>query len=513
MNSSTPLRGIILQPRRVGFLPPSRREESEGSVIVGLLWCLALLSVLVVGILHSATLDLRVTKNLGDQIQARYLAIAGLEKAKALLYHEAWERRRSRVNHSGKLYNAPEEFRDIPMGRGSFRVIRQAARGESPGLIHGVVDEESKLNLNHATEEELGKLEKVTVEEVAAILDYKDGDHNVRQGGAESEQYAALQPPYLPHNGPFRSVREVLMVRGLSGDLFLGEDANLNGLLDPEEDDGSNSDPVDNSDGFLDAGWSAWITPDSQVRNVNAAGQQRVNIQQADESALAEVPGLTEDLARAIVQYRNNNPFENLTDLMNVTAPAQGNPSGPNGPQQPGSRPPNERRQLGGTPPTVRQRTTATTATTATGRPSNPQPPPGNNRGGQRLISEDLFMDIADDITVESDADLPGRVNINTASIDVLACLPGLDRDIAQNIINERSSSGFFPNIAHLLRVPDINRELLQRLAPRITVRSQTFRVVSEGRIHSTGARQRIEATIRIGTFYVDTLSYREDDL
>ncbi len=52
--------------------------RAKASVLVGLLWCVALLSVLVIGVLHTARLDLLVVKNYGDRIQAHYLALAGI---------------------------------------------------------------------------------------------------------------------------------------------------------------------------------------------------------------------------------------------------------------------------------------------------------------------------------------------------------------------------------------------------------------------------------------------------
>ena len=52
--------------------------RQDGSILVGLLWCLALLSVLVIGVLHTARMDLLVVKNYGDRIQAHYLALAGI---------------------------------------------------------------------------------------------------------------------------------------------------------------------------------------------------------------------------------------------------------------------------------------------------------------------------------------------------------------------------------------------------------------------------------------------------
>src|SRR2546428_3535791 len=97
----------------------------KASILVGLLWCLALLSVVVIGVLHTARLDLLVVKNHGDLIQAHYLALAGIEKAKALLYRDAKERQHSARNHSGELYDAPQHFRDVSLGRGQFRVFHE----------------------------------------------------------------------------------------------------------------------------------------------------------------------------------------------------------------------------------------------------------------------------------------------------------------------------------------------------------------------------------------------------
>ena len=126
-------------------------------------------------------------------------------------------------------------------------------------------------------------------------------------------------------------------------------------------------------------------------------------------------------------------------------------------------------------------------------------------------MSEELFLDIADHVTTADGRDQPGAINVNTASIDVLACLPGIDRQLAQAIVSYRKSSGFLPNIAWLLKVPGITREIFKQIAPRVTARSETFRILSEGKVTSTGARQRIQVIVRIGSSDIETLSYRED--
>src|SRR5580765_2318799 len=125
---------------------------------------------------------------------------------------------------------------------------------------------------------------------------------------------------------------------------------------------------------------------------MNAAGEDRINIQSADETALTGIHGITSDIAKAIVAYRGQNRLENLADLLEVTqVQNQGQVPSQPGPGAPAGR---------------------------GGQPAQAAPQP-NNRSGPRVVSDELFMDIADDLTTESGKDLPGLVNINTASLTV----------------------------------------------------------------------------------------------
>ncbi len=489
--------------------------KARGSILVGLLWCLALLSIVVVGALHSARLDLMVVKNHGDLMQAHYLALAGIERAKALLYQDAVTRRKSHKNYSGELANAPEYFKDIRLGRGEYRVFHQGDREDSERILFGVTDEESRLNVNYASIQELGKLYEMPPEVAAEIADYRDEDETVSPNGAEAGDYAALRPPYLPRNAPFQTTRELLMVLKLPRELLVGEDANQNGMLDPEEDDGDESFPPDNRDGYLDAGWSGVITVDSSVQNVNAAGEDRVNVKSADENALLKVQGITAPIARAIVSYRGQNQLDSLADLLDVTAAP---PQSQAGPQS--QAPPVQSQQQ--TPPVQGQPQAQPNAPGQGRGPvqqnvtvnQNPaQPAPGRPAGppGPKMIDENLLMEIADDITVGDDKEQAGAVNINTASLPVLICLPGINEQLAQALITYRRANGFFSNIAGLLKVPGMTREIFKQLAGRITARSETFRILSEGKVSSSGARKRIQAIVHVTSSRIDTLSYRED--
>lgn len=446
----------------------------KASILVGLLWCMALLSLIVVGVLHTARMDLLVVKNYGDRIQAHYLALAGVEKAKALLYQDAHDRSRSRQNHNGNLYNNSEQFRDIAFGRGMFRVMRRARDDEGGGVLYGISDEESRLNVNTASQDQLTNLDQLTPDIAASIIDWRDADNQVTPGGAEADYYNALQPPYQPRNGPFQTVRELLMVKGISRELLLGSDLHMNGMLEPADESDDESGP-ENAINSSDLGWAASLTVDSSVKNVNAAGEQRLNIQNADESSLAAVQGFNPAIARAIVAYRGQHQFQSLADLLDVTAQ---NPSG--------------------TSPQNRQ---------ASGRNG------AGSSSGPRVVSEDLLMDVADELTTDSNQQTAGLVNVNTASLEVLSCLPGVDRQLAQAIISFRQSNGFLANIAWLMKVPGMSRDIFKQLAPLVTVRSETFRILSEGKVNSSGARQRLQVIVHVDGQDIQTLSYREDDL
>ncbi|HEX3988447.1 MAG TPA: helix-hairpin-helix domain-containing protein [Verrucomicrobiae bacterium] len=419
--------------------------REKASILVGLLWCLALLSIAVFGILHTSRMDLLVVKHYGDRIQAHYLALAGVERAKALLYRDSESRRKSGKNHTGALYDDDADFHDVKLGRGKISV------GYGSPSTYGIGDEESRINVNTASLEVLTNIEGMTPDIATAISDWRGASNQVSAGGAGVDYYESLIPPYLPRNGPIQTLRELLMVRGVTPQLLLGEG-------DPQSnvDDSDDQLPVEN-------GWAPLLTVDSKDDNVNASGTARVDIKSADQSALSQVEGITPAIARAIANWQGRGNFRSVADLLDVT--------GQRGGQQ----------NLGG----------------------------GGN--ASQLIDHNLLMQIADSLTVGTDSSSQGLININTASVEVLKCLPGLDEALAHSIISHRQSNGFFANIAELLKVDGITDDVLKQVAPLLTARSETFRVISEGRIASTGTRQRIQAILHVGPKEIQTLSYRED--
>jgi len=457
--------------------------RQKGSILVGVLWCMVLLSILVIGVLHTARMDLLVVKNYGDRVQAHYLALAGVERAKALLYQDVVTRQQTAKNHTGSLYDDPKDFRNVSLGRGKFRVFRLASQEDGGNIIYGISDEESRLNLNSASANQFTNLSGMTSDIVGAIMVWRSAPSQdpATQGGANSDYYMSLRPPYLARNAPFQTVRELLMVRGVTSAFLFGNDQDQNGFLDMEEDLSEQSQSGSVPPASPNPGWFPLLTVTDTDKDVDASGKDRVNPQSADEATLSAIPGLTPDIARAIVAYRRQNRLNTLDDLLSVTAP---NPS-----------------QNGGN------------GNDGTGNNDQTAAGPSGNQGGSgpSVISQELLEQIADQLTLASGADLPGLININTASLDVLICLPDVDRSLAQAIVNYRKSSGYFDNVAGLLKVNGMTRAIFKQVLPLITVRSETYRIICEGRINSSGARQRIESIVHIGRSDIETLAYRED--
>jgi competence ComEA-like helix-hairpin-helix protein len=445
----------------------------RASVLVALLWIVALLSVVVVSVMHTTWIDLVIVKSYGDRIQAHYLALAGIEKAEALLYQDAQDRSHSVLNHHGKLYNDSQDFQNSSLGRGEFTIFRRGRQDEGGGILYGVSDEESRLDINVASSNELMQLPNMTSDVMASIVDWRSGTNSALPGGAEAPYYESLQPPYEPRNSAYETVRELLLVKGVTPELLLGEDSHQDGFLPTTAIVGNEFPDTGAHSCDVDAGWAGIMTVDSSDNNVSAAGQNRVDIQTADQNALVAVPGITPDIAQAIIAYRAQHPFQSVADLLDVTAP--------------------QSQDQGGAQGTSNQN--------------------GGNSSGPTVISDDLLMDIADQLTANRRQSESGLMNINTASLDVLACLPGVDRQLAQQIISYRQSSGFFANTAWLLKVPGMTHDVFKQVAPLVTARSETYRILCEGQVNSTGVRQRVQMIVHVGLKDVTPLSYREDDL
>ncbi len=185
--------------------------------------------------------------------------------------------------------------------------------GESDRPIrYGIQDEAGKLNINWATRDQLMALfmavlsPELPLEElVDAVIDWRDKDSMTSPAGAESDYYRQRIPPYSAANAPFKTVEELLLVKGFVAQVLYGEDYNRNGILDPAEDDGNLTFPPDNGDGELNRGLLPYVTVYSMGQDRASDNKPRIYM----NAKLDQIePLLTElvesDLVDTILQLR-----------------------------------------------------------------------------------------------------------------------------------------------------------------------------------------------------------------
>jgi len=61
-------------------------------------------------------------------------------------------------------------------------------------------------------------------------------------------------------------------------------------------------------------------------------------------------------------------------------------------------------------------------------------------------------------------ADEKGKINLNTATVDQLAKIPGLNKDLAKKLIDQRKKNGEFVDMEELLDVKGISKDLVNNL-------------------------------------------------
>ena len=150
-----------------------------------------------------------------------------------------------------------------------------------------VVDEASKLNINYVTKEQLLGLPYMLEEIADAIIDWRDNNDTPSGAGVEGGYYESLPFGYMARNGPFRTIRELLLVKDVTEELLYGEDTNFNGQLDYNEQDGDENPPTDDGDSELDQGWIAYLTcytPAESQSDQNQSSQNQSSQNQSSQN-------------------------------------------------------------------------------------------------------------------------------------------------------------------------------------------------------------------------------------
>ena len=396
--------------------------DRRGLVLIAVLWTVTLLGLITAIMGRTTRLESKVSDARKQQLQCKWACRAGVETAAAVLNDDL----KDSDGLTDLWSDSIEDFNDVELGQCSFNV--------------SVVDEAGKLNINTATKKQLLELPEMTDEIAEAILDWRDKDDMPRAYGAEAGYYENVPFRYKIRNGEFQTIRELMLVKGVTRELLYGEDTNLNGMLDFNEKDGDASPPADDSDSELDKGWIAYLTCYSVDSDTNAYGERRININEADQKRLENGLRIGAPHAKWIVENRKKK-YESIADLINDKTPKKAEED------------------------------------------SNTNRNTNTNSDEVKAQPLDLatFSTIADSITVGGEGNVPGKINVNTASKVVLAALLGggdRGRRVADEIIIHRETLITpMQSIGDLLDVKSVNVKTFKTIANNITTRSNIYTV------------------------------------
>lgn len=389
------------------------------------------------------------------RVRAHWAARAGVESAIARLEAVRED------DDDSDAYRMLNEMAAVADGElaGATWTVRTTDDGNE---VSGPADAASRININLATPDQLRSVEPFMPDDVIdAIQDWRDADDDALPQGAETGYYGGLTYPAGPRNGSFRTIAELELVAGVDRDDVRGEDWNLNGLLDPNEDDGDESFPPDNADGRLDRGWSGIFSTMSVENSNGRSGEPKLDITTAEEGEIQQRFKVSAEQAKAIRDYMQSGQAggipdfirSNLSDLARLTVQRRG-----------GSR--QEIQQAART---------------------------------QNLSREQLGYLIDEGTTIPAEVlqFVPSRLNVNTANTKTLEYLPEIEPEIADAIIAERSSKPQgFGSVAELLDVPGMTRESLAIVAQLLCTRSNVYVVTCKGIDDRTGLEVEMIATL-----------------
>jgi len=431
----------------------------RGMALVMVLWMLTLLCALALEVALVSRLRLQATRNSGEGVRALFLARAGVARAIADLKAAG-----RTVTLDALRQNEQNLYESVELGSGTYTLLAAPAKAWGDLPEFGICDEAARVNINTADEEMLTKVPGMDPNIASAIVALR-GD-----------------------NGEFYNLDDLLQIEGVDALVLYGEDQNRNGILDPNEDDGDQSWPPDNMDGVLDPGLAAYLTCHSAVRNVDSSGRARVNLNSADAAQIAaQVAQISQQQAQSIVEHRKQHQLQTIADLLDVMLveqvgrSAQGNAGTPASSSSAAPRP-----SGGATRPGL---SSGPSGQSGGGQTGGAQGGGGSAGGGQgprfRTTSSKAFdvaalKSFADRVTTADEEVLKGLINVNTAPPEVLACLPGVDHELAVAIA-ETAAETPLENVAQLLDVPGMTTDIFKGICNKVCVSSDVFSVRSFG--------------------------------
>jgi general secretion pathway protein K len=272
------------------------RRGQRGVALIVVLLIIAVIAALVFEFCYNARLKYQLAESTVRSYQALYCAEAGLALALAALEQS------SSVGPDEKLAEMLSGTVQVSVGQGYCTTAVVEERGKIN--VNGLVARDGKpdhhriaqmLRLIDVLNAQRADQDRISYSLVPAIMDWIDADNEVTvlsevQGanaGAEEEYYQGLEKPYHCKNGPLEVLSELLLVKGMTREIFYGRTA---------------AEGVDPTTGMSEC--------------LTVYGDGMVNLNDASAAVLQTLSErIDSSLAESIVQHR---PYKNVADLAGV---------------------------------------------------------------------------------------------------------------------------------------------------------------------------------------------------
>lgn len=292
-----------------------RVEQSSGFALVLVMIIIVVLGMLAGSFALSMKVETRLAATSSNDSELEWLGRSGVEMARYILA-EGMKVPYTSLNQvwAGGPGSGPEtntlagiSLLNNPLGSGSFSLR--------------IVDLDRKFNVNSADQEVLNRaLTIVGVDAgdfpviVDSILDWRDPDPDPHLSGTESDVYMTYTPPYLCKDGPIDDLAELLLVRGVTPEIYWGPRATNHAAQF-----------VDAGAGNRRHGSELSAYPVGLVDLLSPLSGRQINVNTASLYALQMLPGVDEQRARNIITARagpdgmegteDDVPFRNLSML------------------------------------------------------------------------------------------------------------------------------------------------------------------------------------------------------
>lgn len=198
-----------------------KHSDEQGAALLLVLWVVVILMVVAFEFSRSMRTEAAIARNYVSQTQTRYYAKAGFHIGVANLIGRV---AKNQFNYHENQYWPAE-------GEPVYRINYENEPGAiaDGGFRLEIANEAGKININRANKAmlqmmlnrfELSDEDQAVIAD--SILDWRDKDSFHRLNGAEDDYYEHLDPPYTCKDAFFESNSELLLVRGVTPEIYYG---------------------------------------------------------------------------------------------------------------------------------------------------------------------------------------------------------------------------------------------------------------------------------------------------